>query len=71
MTKAIAAANPGVTLPNQDIIVVHRSDGSGTTYIFTDYLAKNQPGVEKIRSVGYFRQMAKWNWNPAARAMKG
>jgi phosphate transport system substrate-binding protein len=41
--KAIAAANAGVTLPNQDIIVVHRSDGSGTTYIFTDYLAKVSP----------------------------
>jgi phosphate transport system substrate-binding protein len=37
---AIAKANPGVSLPNQTIIVVHRSDGSGTTYIFTDYLAK-------------------------------
>jgi phosphate transport system substrate-binding protein len=35
----LAAANPGVALPNKDIIVVHRSDGSGTTYIFTDYLA--------------------------------
>jgi phosphate transport system substrate-binding protein len=37
---AIAAANPGVTLPAQDIVVVHRSDGSGTTYIWTDYLSK-------------------------------
>ena len=37
---AIAKANPGVKLPNQEIIVVHRSDGSGTTYIFTDYLSK-------------------------------
>ena len=37
---AIAAANPGVTLPAADIIVVHRSDGSGTSYIFTDYLSK-------------------------------
>jgi phosphate transport system substrate-binding protein len=37
---AIAKANPGVTLPNQPIIVIHRSDGSGTTYIFTDYLSK-------------------------------
>jgi len=37
---AIAALNPGVTLPDQDIIVVHRSDGSGTTYIFTDFLSK-------------------------------
>jgi phosphate transport system substrate-binding protein len=32
--------NPGVKLPNQKIIVVHRSDGSGTSYIFTDYLSK-------------------------------
>jgi len=38
--KAIAADNPGVSLPNKPIIVVHRSDGSGTNYIFTDYLAK-------------------------------
>jgi phosphate transport system substrate-binding protein len=37
---AIAALNPGAALPDQDIIVVHRSDGSGTTYIFTDYLSK-------------------------------
>jgi phosphate transport system substrate-binding protein len=36
----LTAANPDVKLPNQDIIVVHRSDGSGTTYIFTDYLSK-------------------------------
>jgi phosphate transport system substrate-binding protein len=38
--RRIAAANPGVKLPNQDIVVVHRSDGSGTTYIWTDYLSK-------------------------------
>ncbi|MGB7620966.1 MAG: phosphate ABC transporter substrate-binding protein PstS, partial [Terriglobia bacterium] len=37
---AIARDNPNVKLPNQDIIVVHRSDGSGTTYIWTDYLSK-------------------------------
>ena len=37
---AIAKANPGVKFPNQSIIVVHRSDGSGTTYIWTDYLSK-------------------------------
>ena len=36
----IAKDNPGVNLPAQKIIVVHRSDGSGTTYIFTDYLSK-------------------------------
>ncbi len=35
----IASQNPGVDLPNQDIIVVHRSDGSGTTSIFTSYLS--------------------------------
>jgi phosphate transport system substrate-binding protein len=36
---AIAGLNPGVALPAKDIIVVHRSDGSGTTFIFTDYLS--------------------------------
>ena len=41
--KAIAGANPGVNLPDKDIIVVHRSDGSGTTYIWTDYLSKISP----------------------------
>jgi len=38
--KALAAANPGVNFPNQAIVVIHRSDGSGTSYIFTDYLSK-------------------------------
>jgi phosphate transport system substrate-binding protein len=37
--KPIADLNPGVKLPAQDILVVHRSDGSGTTYIFSDYLS--------------------------------
>lgn len=36
----ITAENPGVTLPDMDITVAHRSDGSGTTFIFTDYLSK-------------------------------
>jgi len=40
---AIAGQNPGVTLPDQDILVVHRSDGSGTSYIFTDYLSHVSP----------------------------
>jgi len=40
---ALAKENPGVNLPNQPIIVVHRSDGSGTTFIFTDYLSKVSP----------------------------
>lgn len=38
--KTLTSVNPGVNLPNQPIIVVHRSDGSGTTFIFTDYLSK-------------------------------
>jgi phosphate transport system substrate-binding protein len=38
--SALTSANPGTNLPNQPIIVVHRSDGSGTTFIFTDYLSK-------------------------------
>lgn len=38
--KAIAKDNPGVKLPDKPILVVHRSDGSGTNYIFTDYLSK-------------------------------
>ncbi|NHW17452.1 substrate-binding domain-containing protein, partial [Escherichia coli] len=36
----IAALNPGVTLPADDITVVHRADGSGTSFLFTDFLSK-------------------------------
>ena len=38
--KLLAEANPGVNLPAKDIIVCHRSDGSGTTFVWTDYLSK-------------------------------
>ncbi|HEY6333028.1 MAG TPA: phosphate ABC transporter substrate-binding protein PstS, partial [Blastocatellia bacterium] len=38
--QAIKSANPGVDLPNTDIVVIHRSDGSGTTFVWTDYLSK-------------------------------
>jgi len=38
--KAITDVNPGVNFPDKDIIVVHRSEGSGTTFIWTDYLSK-------------------------------
>lgn len=38
--KAITSANPGVNLPDKEIIVIHRSDGSGTSFIWTDYLSK-------------------------------
>jgi len=41
--KAIAADNPGAKLPDKQIVVIHRSDASGTSYIWTDYLAKVSP----------------------------
>ena len=45
----IAALNPGKTLPNQSITVVHRADGSGTTFIFTDYLNEvSKPWADKV-----------------------
>ncbi len=39
----LAKANPGVKLPDNEIVVVHRSDGSGTSFVFTDYLSKVSP----------------------------
>src|ERR671916_721550 len=53
----IAKLNPGVKLPDQDLIVVHRSDGSGTTYVFTDYL--NKFSREWKDKVGYATSV---NW---------
>src|SRR5262245_12362740 len=47
---ALAKDNPGVNLPAQPIVPVHRSDGSGTTYVFVDYLSKVSP--EWAKSVG-------------------
>ena len=45
----LTALNPGVTLPDADILVVHRADGSGTTYIFSDYLSSVSPEwAEKV-----------------------
>jgi phosphate transport system substrate-binding protein len=41
--KAITSANPGVNFPDTNIIVVHRSDGSGTSFIWTDFLSKVSP----------------------------
>jgi phosphate transport system substrate-binding protein len=52
----IAALNPGVKLPDIDLIVVHRSDGSGTTYTFTDYL--NKFSREWRDKVGYATSVA-------------
>jgi phosphate transport system substrate-binding protein len=41
--KVLTAANPDINLPDKEIIVAHRSDGSGTTFIWTDYLSKVSP----------------------------
>jgi phosphate transport system substrate-binding protein len=49
---ALTALNPGVTLPSSDIVVAHRSDGSGTTYIWVDYLSKVSPEFKKTVGVG-------------------
>jgi phosphate transport system substrate-binding protein len=62
---AIAAANPGVSLPNSEITVVHRSDGSGTSYIWCDYLSKVSPDYRK--TVGVATSV---NW-PAGVGAKG
>ncbi|MBF0362335.1 MAG: phosphate ABC transporter substrate-binding protein PstS [Oligoflexia bacterium] len=54
--QLIASLNPGIKLPNKEILVVHRSDGSGTTEIFTNYLSmvsidwKSSPGSGKALS---------------------
>ena len=61
----ITSLNPGVTLPGTDILVVHRSDGSGTTYIFTDYLSKAVPAWKS--TVGKGKEV-KW---PAGLGAKG
>ena len=62
MTKwndpAIAKVNAGVTLPNTDIVVVHRSEGPGTTYIFADFLAKVSPEWKSKVGVNDVGQLA-------------
>ena len=63
----IAKDNPGVKLPDQKIIVVHRSDGSGTTFIWTDYLSK----VSKEWAAGPGKgTSAAGLWASAAKAMR-
>jgi len=62
---AIRATNPGVNLPNAEITVVHRSDGSGTSYIWCDYLSKVSPEYRK--AVGVATSV---NW-PAGVGAKG
>ncbi|MGO9586735.1 MAG: phosphate ABC transporter substrate-binding protein PstS [Limisphaerales bacterium] len=48
----IAALNPGATLPDLPVVVVHRSDGSGTTFIFTDYLSSISPAWQNTVGKG-------------------
>jgi phosphate transport system substrate-binding protein len=50
--KVIQDLNPNVTLPDKDIAVFHRKDGSGTTYIWTDYLARVSPEWKKTVGAG-------------------
>ncbi len=54
---AIAALNAGVTLPSEAITVIHRSDGSGTSYIFTDYLSTISPAWQSGPGTG---KTVKW-----------
>ncbi|MDH5283634.1 MAG: phosphate ABC transporter substrate-binding protein PstS [Gemmatimonadota bacterium] len=63
--KRIAALNPGMTLPNIDLLPVYRADGSGTTYVFTDYL--NKFSREWRDKVGYATSV---NW-PTGLSGKG
>jgi len=64
----LTTLNPGVTLPNTDILVVHRSDGSGTTYIFTDYLTAAVPTWAS--SVGKGKEV-KWPVGLGAKGNEG
>src|SRR6476660_7779789 len=63
----IGSLNSGVSLPNQDILVLHRSDGSGTTYIFTDYLTTAAPAW---KSVGKGKEV-KWPVGLGAKGNEG
>ncbi|HZY03503.1 MAG TPA: phosphate ABC transporter substrate-binding protein PstS, partial [Anaeromyxobacteraceae bacterium] len=49
---ALVSVNPGISLPDAAITVAHRSDGSGTTYVFTDYLSKISPRWKEKVGVG-------------------
>lgn len=64
----IASLNTGVSLPSQDVLVVHRSDGSGTTYIFTDYLSAAVPAWKA--SVGKGKEV-KWPVGLGAKGNEG
>jgi phosphate transport system substrate-binding protein len=65
---AIVKLNPGVTLPATDLALVHRSDGSGTTFIFADYLGKVSP--EFMKTVGVDASL-KWPVGVGAKGNEG
>ena len=50
--KGLQALNPGVVLPDKEIGVIHRSDGSGTSYIWVDFLSKVSPEWKEKVGVG-------------------
>jgi phosphate transport system substrate-binding protein len=64
----IAAQNRGTALPNSDILVVHRSDGSGTTYIFSDYLSAVSPSWSSTLGKG---KEIKWPVGLGAKGNEG
>jgi len=64
----IKAENPEVTLPKLNIMVVHRSDGSGTTFIFTDYLSKVSPSWKENVGKG---KSVKWPTGLGAKGNEG
>jgi phosphate transport system substrate-binding protein len=65
---AIAALNPGVALPDQEVIPVSRTDGSGTTYVFTDYLAAVSPEWKQGVGVG---KSVRWPGGLGAKGNEG
>ena len=58
---SIVQLNPGMNLPNTQILVAHRSDGSGTTGIFTSYLSEVSPEWKSKVGTGDFRTLAGWS----------
>ena len=66
----LAKLNPGVELPDKEILTVHRSEGSGTTYIWVDYLSKISPAGEWKERVGVGASV-KWPGGLAAKGNEG
>ena len=64
----LASINPGVTLPGSDIIVVHRAEGSGTSFAFTDYLSKVSPEWQQKVGKG---PSVNWPVGPGGRGSEG